>query len=211
MNRVITLFLGLLISGSAFTQDVVIWASEVIDLSSEFSPYEYSGIQALHKPNVLPGGGDNPNAWRPKDDKSDQFIMVSFKTPVRAKQVAIAESENFRRLKELHLDNTGIGDEVKALANSKTLTGLEKLYLCSNKIGDEGAIALANSTHLKSLKALSIWRNEIRDAGGQAIIESKTFDNLERLYMSFNYIEKPALKMIRKSKLAARLKTLVMD
>ena len=94
MNRVIALFLGLFISITAYSQDVVVWGSEVVDLSSEFSPYEYSAIQALHKPNVLPGGGDNPNAWRPKDDKSEQFIMVSFKTPIKAKQVAIAESEN---------------------------------------------------------------------------------------------------------------------
>ncbi|MCP4460763.1 MAG: OmpA family protein [Cytophagales bacterium] len=94
MRKVFALFLGLFFYGASLAQETVIWGSEVVDVSSEFSPYEYSGIQALHKPNVLPAGGDNPNAWRPKNDNSEQFIMVSFKTPIKAKQVAIAESEN---------------------------------------------------------------------------------------------------------------------
>jgi hypothetical protein len=86
-----------------------------------------------------------------------------------------------------------------------------KLYLCANKIGNEGAIALAQSPNLKNLNCLSIWRNEIRDEGGQAIAESKHLLKLERLYMSLNLIDKPIRKLIRGSELASRLKTLVMD
>ena len=90
-------------------------------------------------------------------------------------------------------------------------TKLKKLYLCSNKIGNEGAIALSQSPNLGHLTCLSIWRNEIRDAGGKAIAESIYFLNLERLYMSLNLIDKPIRKVIRSSDLASRLKTLVMD
>lgn len=75
-------------------QETVVWASRIIEVSSEFSPLEYSAIQALHKPNVLPNGGDNPNAWRPKVDNKEEYIMVGFDKPIKAKQVAIAESEN---------------------------------------------------------------------------------------------------------------------
>ncbi|MFY0688126.1 MAG: OmpA family protein [Cyclobacteriaceae bacterium] len=76
-------------------QESVVWANEVVEVSSEFSHLEFSALQALHKPNVHPNGGENPNAWRPKNEnKSDQFIMVSFDTPIKAKQVAIAETEN---------------------------------------------------------------------------------------------------------------------
>lgn len=78
----------------SLAQETVVWGSQVVDVSSEYSPLEYSAIQALHKPNVLPGGGDNPNAWRPKSDNKEEFIMVSFEKPIKAKQVAIAESEN---------------------------------------------------------------------------------------------------------------------
>ena len=86
-----------------------------------------------------------------------------------------------------------------------------KLYLCSNKISDEGAIALAQSPNLKNLNCLSIWRNEIRDGGGKAIAESPHLLKLERLYMSFNLIDKSVRRLIRSSDLASRLKTLVMD
>jgi len=75
-------------------QETVSWGTQVIDVSSEYSPYEYSAIQALHRPNVLPSGGENPNAWRPKNTSKEEFIMVSFNTPIKAKQIAIAESEN---------------------------------------------------------------------------------------------------------------------
>jgi len=91
------------------------------------------------------------------------------------------------------------------------LTDLKKLYLCSNKMGDAGAIALAKSENLKKLNVLSIWRNEIRDEGGKALAESPNFMNLERLYMSLNLFERPVRKIIRGSELAKRLTTLVMD
>ncbi len=75
-------------------QETVVWAAEVVDVSSEFGPLEYSALQSLHKPNVLPRGGDDPNAWRPKRQDKEEFLMVAFDTPIKAKQVAIAESEN---------------------------------------------------------------------------------------------------------------------
>lgn len=75
-------------------QETVIWAKEVIDVSSEYSPLEYSALQVLHKPNVLPAGGDNPNAWRPKNNSKSSFIMVSFEKRAKVRQIAIAESEN---------------------------------------------------------------------------------------------------------------------
>lgn len=78
----------------ASSQETVAWGTQVIDVSSEYSPYEYSAIQALHRPNVPPEGGEDPNAWRPKSTNKEEFIVVSFSTPIKAKQVAIAESEN---------------------------------------------------------------------------------------------------------------------
>jgi len=79
---------------TATSQETVSWGTQIVDVSSEFSPYEYSAIQALYRPNVPPQGGESPNAWRPKSTTKEEFIMVSFSSPIRAKQVAIAESEN---------------------------------------------------------------------------------------------------------------------
>ncbi len=73
---------------------VVHWASKVIEFSSQLSPVEYSAAQALHRPNVYPEGGDNPNAWLPKKPDKVDFIKVGFDNPVRVQQIAIAESLN---------------------------------------------------------------------------------------------------------------------
>lgn len=70
------------------------WASKVIEFSSQLSPVEYAATQILHKPNVYPEGGDNPNAWLPKKPDKTEFIKVGFDTPVRVQQIAIAESLN---------------------------------------------------------------------------------------------------------------------
>ncbi len=95
MKKFLLYTLGaLLYSSVTLGQETVVWGTQVIDVSSEYSPLEYSAIQALHKPNVYPGGGDNPNAWRAKNDNREEFIMVSFDKPIKAKQVAISESEN---------------------------------------------------------------------------------------------------------------------
>ncbi|XOV92512.1 MAG: OmpA family protein [Bacteroidota bacterium] len=82
-------------------QETVVWGSKVVDVSSEYSALEYSAIQALHKPNVLPSGGGNPNAWRPKKDDKEDFIMVSFDQPMKARQIAVAESENPGAVKQI--------------------------------------------------------------------------------------------------------------
>ena len=79
---------------TASAQETVVWGAEVLDVSSEFGPLEYSALQVLHKPNVLPRGGDVPFALRPKREDNEEFITVAFDTPIKAKQVAIAESEN---------------------------------------------------------------------------------------------------------------------
>lgn len=73
---------------------VVQWASKVIDVSSELTPVQYSAQQVLGKPNVLPAGGQNPNAWTPDKPKRKEFIKVGFDTPMQIQQIAIAESHN---------------------------------------------------------------------------------------------------------------------
>ncbi len=94
MRKILVLVMLCCAFGLAKGQETVVWGAEILDVSSEFGPLEYSALQALHKPNVLPRGGDDPNAWRPKRQDKEEFITVAFDTPIRAKQVAIAESEN---------------------------------------------------------------------------------------------------------------------
>jgi len=81
------------------------WASQVLEVSSEFEPgfffnsdliYEnYPAQQILGRPDVLPGNaGDHPNAWVPAQDDQLEFIKVGFTNPMKIRQVAIAESFN---------------------------------------------------------------------------------------------------------------------
>lgn len=102
MKKVYLIIFCLLALGAAQSQETVSWGTQVVDISSEFSPYEYSAIQVLHRPNVPPQGGESPNAWRPKSTNKREFIMVSFSKPIKAKQVAIAESENPGAVREVY-------------------------------------------------------------------------------------------------------------
>ena len=84
----------LLIISYAGQGQVVQWASKVIDFSSELTPVQYSAEQALGKPNVLPAGGQNPNAWTPDKPKRLEFIKLGYSNPMQIEQIAIAESHN---------------------------------------------------------------------------------------------------------------------
>ena len=107
MKKIVLLtILSFAFAGVLYAQETIVWGSEVVDVSTEYSPYEYSAIQALHRPNVLPRGGESPNAWRPKRTNKEEFIVVSFSDPLRAKQVAIAESENPGAVKEVYAYDT---------------------------------------------------------------------------------------------------------
>ncbi len=73
---------------------IVQWATVVVDFSSELTPIQYSAQQALGKPNVLPAGGESPNAWTPDRANSKEFLKLGFANPIAIKQIAIAESYN---------------------------------------------------------------------------------------------------------------------
>ena len=69
MKRTLLSFLTLVgISVSLYAQEVQ-WASKVLEFSSELTPVQYSAQQVLGKPNVLPAGGQSPNAWAPDKPK----------------------------------------------------------------------------------------------------------------------------------------------
>jgi len=88
-----TLYIVLFISVQAYAQDIQ-WATRVKDVSSELSAKEYSAQQVIGKPNALPQGGDNPNAWMPLDPNKREHIKVWFDIPMRIQQIVIAESFN---------------------------------------------------------------------------------------------------------------------
>ncbi|WP_017730204.1 OmpA family protein [Nafulsella turpanensis] len=88
-------------SSAAFGQNEQ-WATKVLDYSSQISETQYSAQQALRAPNVLPAGGENPNAWTPDRPNRQEFIKVGFDEPARIRQIAIAESYNPSAISEVY-------------------------------------------------------------------------------------------------------------
>lgn len=101
LKNILTILLAFS-SISSFSQRIY-WASQLIDFSSELSAYEYSAEQVLGKPNVLPQGGDNPNAWMPAKPNKLEYITVAFEKAVQVQQIVIAESYNPSALYEIYL------------------------------------------------------------------------------------------------------------
>ncbi|PGH38627.1 MAG: hypothetical protein CRN43_13975, partial [Candidatus Nephrothrix sp. EaCA] len=54
------------------------WATKVLGYSSQLTPLQYSAAQALGKPNVMPAGGENPNAWMPAWNKKIEYLKLGF-------------------------------------------------------------------------------------------------------------------------------------
>ena len=103
MRRLLTLLtFAFLVHGAAESQ-IVQWGSKVIDFSSELTPVQYAAKQILGKPNVLPAGGQNPNAWTPDKPKRKEFIKVGYDNPIEIQQIAIAESYNPSGLYNVYL------------------------------------------------------------------------------------------------------------
>jgi outer membrane protein OmpA-like peptidoglycan-associated protein len=72
-------------------QDLIQWASAVVEVSSEKSHKLYSAEKAVGTPNAMPQGGDNPNAWEPLEGKNE-FIHVRFDKPAHAAMVVVLEN-----------------------------------------------------------------------------------------------------------------------
>ena len=102
MKKAVFAFLTLFIIESANSQ-VVQWATEVIEFSSELTPIQYSAKEILGKPNVLPAGGENPSAWTPERPNRKEFIKIGYDNPLQIRQIAIAESYNPSALFEVYV------------------------------------------------------------------------------------------------------------
>lgn len=108
MKRLLPVILTLFSMSYGASAQVVQWASKVLEFSSELTHAQYSAQQALGKPNVMPAGGDNPNAWMPDKPGRKEFLKLGFDKPMSIKQVAIAESFNPSALfRILVYDETG--------------------------------------------------------------------------------------------------------
>jgi outer membrane protein OmpA-like peptidoglycan-associated protein len=84
------------------------WAYKVVGKSTEFGEKQYSAEQVLGIPNVLPAFKESPCSWSPStvESRTDEFVHVEYKNPMRIKQVAIAESFNPGAVSRVYLYDT---------------------------------------------------------------------------------------------------------
>ncbi|HET9054173.1 MAG TPA: OmpA family protein, partial [Cyclobacteriaceae bacterium] len=94
MKRLLPAIFILFAMSYGVSAQVVQWASKVLEFSSELTQAQYSAQQALGKPNAMPAGGDNPNAWMPDKPDRKEFLKLGFEKPMSIKQIAVAESFN---------------------------------------------------------------------------------------------------------------------
>jgi OmpA-OmpF porin, OOP family len=103
MKKILLSFLLICAFSSFLFAQKLQWASKVIEFSSELTPVQYSAEQALGKPNVLPAGGQSPNAWSPDKPGRKEFLKLGFPTPMSIRQIAIAESHNPSALYKIYV------------------------------------------------------------------------------------------------------------
>jgi outer membrane protein OmpA-like peptidoglycan-associated protein len=82
-----------LITCYSYSQNVQ-WANEVIEYSSQFSGKDFSAEQSTGPPNVLNLGGKDAKAWMASSPDNQEYLVVGFENPIKAKQIAIIESSN---------------------------------------------------------------------------------------------------------------------
>lgn len=116
MKRLVFLISILSIGCISSPAQVVQWATKVVEASSELTPVQYSSKQALGKPNVLPAGGQSPNAWSPDMPKRKEFLKLGYSNPIEIRQIAVAESHNPSALtRVLAYDESGKEYEIASL------------------------------------------------------------------------------------------------
>ena len=96
------LFLFCLIFTLPLLGQEIQWASEVLEVSSELTPVQYSAKQVTGRPNVFPNPGENPNAWTPARPNKKEFIKVKFDNPMKIRQILIGESYNPTAVSEVY-------------------------------------------------------------------------------------------------------------
>ncbi len=82
-----------LITCYSYAQEVI-WASEVIEYSSQFSGRDFSADQITGPPNAFKFGGKDPMAWMASSPDSQEYLVVGFGSPMKIRQIAVVESSN---------------------------------------------------------------------------------------------------------------------
>lgn len=77
------------------SDQLIVWASSVLDVSSQYSDEAWSANQVLGKPDVFPAYGDHNKAWASQGaDDREEWIEVGFDGDERVSGVEVYETFN---------------------------------------------------------------------------------------------------------------------
>ncbi|WP_078063180.1 OmpA family protein [Solirubrum puertoriconensis] len=101
-------FGALLGISSAATAQHAVWASKVVEVSSQKSEGKepFSPDKVLGEPDALPLGQISDNGWIPKKEGPKEFIEVKFAKSVVARQVTVVENFNPGSIIKIELVDT---------------------------------------------------------------------------------------------------------
>ena len=99
----------------------------------------------------------------------------------------LAKVKQLSQIEELELFHTDLtADQLQTILKSKHLTGLKRLGLGLNPLGDDGATVLANWPGLAQLDTLNVSSCQLSPGGVQTLLASAAIDNLTRLRIGGN-------------------------
>jgi len=89
------------------SDQLIVWASSVLDFSSQYSEGAWSASEVLGAPNVYPDYGDNNKAWASHGaDDRDEWIEVGFERDERVSGVEVYETFNPGAVDKIELITT---------------------------------------------------------------------------------------------------------
>lgn len=100
--KIIVLLLLYCLPFITYSQDIL-WASKVLDYSTQFSGRDFAASKVTGEPDVLNSGGRDPNAWMASSPNEKEYIIVGFDSLIQIKQIAIFESSNPGAIEKLFL------------------------------------------------------------------------------------------------------------
>ncbi len=89
------------------SDEIIVWASTVVDFSTQYSEDAWSANQVLGPPDVWPGYGDNNKAWASQGaDDREEWIEVGFDAAERVSGVEVYETFNPGAIDKIELVTT---------------------------------------------------------------------------------------------------------
>lgn len=102
------------------SDEIIMWASVVVDFSTQYSEDAWSANQVLGKPDVFPGYGDHNKAWASHGaDDRDEWIEVGFDQAERVSGVEVYETFNPGAIDKIELI-TAKGKRIDVAISSDT-------------------------------------------------------------------------------------------